>query len=159
VRKRVAIAVLLIAVIAIVTFVLTRPKEGSVEYHLRQYMTVQRQISQGTLTERSRNVVNRIFRRPGYVGLSVDHFARLEEHRKALIDLGYLEQREFVLSHRPANYVMREHNILIAADPRWKDHGREFLQVSAQGTNVIVIVARREDMPVSVEAVRKADLP
>jgi hypothetical protein len=158
-RKWIVIGLLALAVIGVVAFVLTRPKEGTLRYHLSEYLTLQRQISQGTPMERTRNIVNRMFGRRGYVGLSVDHFARVEEHRKALIDLGYLEQREFVLSNRPANQVISEHNTLIAADRRWQGYRREFLQVTLRGTNVIVIVARREDMPVSAEAIRKADVP
>jgi type II secretory pathway component GspD/PulD (secretin) len=92
------------------------------------------------------------------VGLSVEHFARAEEHRNALVDLGYLERREFVVSNRPVNHVISEHNKLIGADPRWRGYRREFLDVSTRGTNIVVIVARREDMPVSAEVIRKADV-
>jgi len=158
VRKRLVTGLLAMAAIGGVAFFVTRPTEGSLQYHLHNYIALQRQIEQGTFMERTRNVVNRTVGRNAYVGLSVDHFARLEEHRNALIDLGYLERREFVLSNRSPNHVIGQHNKLIIADPRWKGR-REFLDVSARGTNIVVIVARREDMPLSAEAIRQADVP
>jgi hypothetical protein len=159
VRKRIVTGLLAMAAIGVVAFLATRPKEGSLQYHLHKYATLQRQIEQGTFMERTRNVVNRFIGRQGYVGLSVDHFARADEHRQALIDLGFLERREFVVSNQSALHVMAEHNRLIVADPRWKGYRREFLDVSTRGTNIVVIVARREDMPLSVDAIRKADVP
>src|SRR6185503_5712613 len=92
-RKRVVIGVLAIIGAGVLLFALSQPKRGSVEWHKREYEAA----TQGSLKFRLKNLWWQI--------RGEDRRSRMiseerNEHQQALIHLGYLEQREFVISNR-----------------------------------------------------------
>lgn len=160
-RKRVIIGLLAVVVIGVVAFFVSQPKRGTVEWHKDRYRALQRAIQHGTWPERAKNVLNRIVfgKVHGRLGVSTAWFEQLERHRRSLIELGYLEEREFVLSNRSIDHVIHESSRVIRADARWESVNWEFIHNSARGSNVLVTIAARQDMPIFVEAIRRADVP
>jgi hypothetical protein len=159
VRKRILNISFAILGLAALAFTLMQPRKGSVEYHVREYRVLAEQIKKGTRTERAFNIVNRVLGRNRYVGVKIDHYEQLEEHRRALVGLGYLEQREFVLSNRSIHDVTRALNESIRTHPRWQGDAPEFFQIITDKTNAITVLGRPEDMADSAEAIQKADVP
>ena len=133
-------------------WLVTQPKKGSLEWHKREYEAA----AQGSLTFRLKNLWWQI--------RGEDRRSRViseerNEHQQALIHLGYLEQREFVISNRSIDEVINEVARLFRVRPtRW---GLQdvFLDVDTRGTNIIIIVAARDDMPVVAKIIRKTDVP
>jgi len=159
VRKRIVTGLLILAVLGVVAVVLTRPKEGSIAWHKREYLSAY----EGSWEQRAEKGLNRLFGKPT-PSWPAGRWDLIEKHQRALIELGYLEERKLVLSNRAGNVMAVAANTVRAnrsADPgleRLRDTHR-FIFVSAPETNTLVIVAPRDDMPVLVEVIRKADVP
>jgi hypothetical protein len=164
VRKR-----LLIGAIA-VAYVLSQPKKGTVEWHQKEYL----RYSKGPRLERVVNFVKRgIGMQPIYRGLPEAQMEREREHRRALIDLGYLVESELVLSNQTVDKVLSTADQLMRRDPRSARLRMDFLHFeytigaditpgganTFEQTNKIVVVAHREDFQFIAEAIRQADVP
>lgn len=154
-RKHIVIALLGFGVLGsvVVTLVL-RPWESPIDYHKREYVAA----LQGTWTERAQNALSGFFgKRPP--APSDDRFERLQKHRQALIDLGFLEQQQFDLTNRkPMTVIDQILGTNSVTDPKLAHVRREFVLIEPS-TMRIVLVARRDDMPAFAEAIRKADAP
>jgi hypothetical protein len=149
------IVIVVVAGIGITAYKLSQPKKGTIEWHKKEYLSAFKQ----PWTKQAQNLWNRVRGKPQSVSYTLGQFARAEGHQRALITLGYLEEREFVISNRTINDVIHESSRIILADPRWRRASPDFVENRVDGSNVLVTVARREDMPIFVDAVRKADVP
>ena len=78
----------------------------------------------------------------------VDH---LRFHQNALLKLGYLQQRVFIISNRPASKVQ----LKLIGMP---GDNMQFVTIEPRGTNRLVIIAVREDMPLWEDLVREGDV-
>jgi len=85
--------------------------------------------------------------------------AERSAHQRALIELGFLERREFVLSNQSFKKVLRSSSQFLAANSSAKKIDTLFWEIPVASSNLIVIIARRKDMPILAEAIRKADVP
>jgi hypothetical protein len=143
-RWRIAIAVLAVIGIAAAVYLGTQPKKGSVEWHKREYENhMQRLAGKRTLFDRIRSVFG-LARRPD----------RHMEHRRALIDLGYLEEREIILTNNPEGFSQ--------ALVQWATN--EFPQswlwaFGVRSNSVMFLRAERHNMKKWEEAVRRIDVP
>jgi hypothetical protein len=128
VRKWIVIAVVVLGIALV--FVL-KPKRDPIEYHKRAFLTAH---DEGWV-ERTWNRLR---------GGEPRYYARLDKHEKALLKLGYLERREFVVTNISSGNPMEVigwaastniggiYRITKTADPKSK---------------VIIITGLREDMP------------
>ena len=53
VRKRLVIGAMAVVVIGVIAFVLSQPKDGTVEWHKREYASVVRKLERKTLADRA----------------------------------------------------------------------------------------------------------
>ena len=150
-RKRIVIAAVAIVVVGVLAYVVSRPKRGSVEWHKREVI----QAAKGDWRDRAHNLWNRVTGREELFHSNDRRSSNLE----ALLRLGYLEQREFVVSNRSLDKVFHQSHQLARTDRRWRRLQKWFIDVDRKGTNVVVVVATREDMPILSEAIGKADVP
>jgi hypothetical protein len=170
VRKRIVIGLLILSVIGIAAFFFSQPKKGSVEWHKRKYVAA---LDYQPLVMRAHNLWRGIRGKPdAYVYFYLDENERekerravIERHQRALIDAGYFERREFPLSNRTADEVLSESYRLVRSEVQWRRLQQALLVDlpfrwdADRGTNVLIIVAAREDMPTLAETIRKADVP
>jgi hypothetical protein len=87
-------------------------------------------------------------------GPEVSHQTRADRmrfHQLALVRLGYLQERIFVISNRPADKV----HLAVGQLPQ--EH-LSFSTVQSRGTNRLVVIAVREDMPEWEKLVRLGDV-
>jgi hypothetical protein len=84
---------------------------------------------------------------------------RARFHWDALVKLGYLEERIFVLSNR-SPYAVDESRLLrlelLRTPPNHDDRLTSFTDI---GTNTITIVAPRDQIPLWEKLIREADVP
>jgi hypothetical protein len=142
VRKRLVIGALAAIVIGFAAYVLSQPKEGTVEWHKRRYEKEMHRIDgKGTLFDRIRSEFG-LPSRP----------SRHMEHRQALIDLGYLEERQIILTNNPEGFS--------AALIQWATNElpRDRLWAFGVRSNVMFIRAERHNMKKWEEAVRRIDV-
>ena len=160
-RKRIALALLIVSVIGVALFFLSQPKKGSAEWHKREYL----RATKGDLRTRAQSMWLRIRGKADPFVLLSSEMPRLAEHQRALIELGFLEKQELVFSNRTAEGVLfagsfesMRSNLL--ADPRLKQLQWEFVEMtpSTQETSII-LVAPRHAFAALEEFFRKADVP
>jgi hypothetical protein len=161
-RKRLLIGAIVLVVIG-VAYVLSQPKEGTLEWHKKEYL----HYSKGPRLERVVNFLRRgIGMQPSYRGVPEAEMERERHHRRALIDLGYLVESEFVFSNQTVDAVLSTADQAMRLDPRSARLKMDFLLFKytvpvdpAENTNKIVVVAHREDFEFVADAIRKADVP
>lgn len=164
-RKRIVIGLLAIVVISVGAFVLTRPKEGSIEWHRRKYLAAWDRQHENTLVDRLKRKYHGVTRTTPRMRTTVEFHEHLKamqknldeirEHREALVRLGYLIERQFVLSSRHTNNM---------ATTVWKTLGRGPEVINGQawmlsGTNLIFVSAPRNMMPKYEKLIYKLDMP
>jgi hypothetical protein len=125
---------------------LFRPWETSVEYHKRKYLA-----ANDVRWKQHWEVVRSRIMAEDRRGVQFD-FEGVKYHQGALLRLGYLEQREFVISNRSLDAVMTHVAGWVVRSPN-----EQFYRYTTPGTNRVVIVAAREDMPKIEELVGAAD--
>ena len=148
-RKRIIIGLLILSVIGIAVFFVSQPERGSVEWHKREYLRAEEwsRVERWIHINAPYKLEKAQARRKS---------EQRERHLKALFELGYLEERVFVLS----NSLTKER-----ANAFWTLHDvftNDALGVSCirdMGTNTITVVGLREQMPQWQEAIRKMDVP
>ena|SRR2546422_1336573 len=148
-RKRILIGLLLVAITAVAIAFFAMRHESSIDYHRRKIREAQRWMDGTNVT--AMDVAKHLWNRAR--GRGQWYYDEVREHVHALTKLGYLEERAFVVSNRPASKVARE---------VWLSNYQHFelLQVRrGPGTNTIRIVAPKGDMPALEKLVRGADAP
>lgn len=97
-RKRIAIGLVAAVAIGVLTMILLRPKQGSVEWHQREYLSAANCLAENRFIDR----VQRSFlgstkkSRPHNEG---EEAAKVEEHRKTLAGIGCVIERQFALKY------------------------------------------------------------
>ena len=143
-------------VIGVVAYVLSEPKKGTLEWHKRELL----RATGGSLEHKLKKLWYRIQGKyeVGYYVLIPQPEKRRSDHYKALLNLGYIVEREFALSNRSVDEMRVACGEVLFEDPRWRHVRRELLVVSARGTNVLVVAALPEDLLVISNAILKADV-
>src|SRR5258705_209038 len=143
--------------------VISEPKEGSVEYHKREYHKARVQLrslllEKPSFSDRLREVYGRVSRNPKPRLTPDERSAKVREHQLALLNLGFLAKRE-VRAERGTNSSMVWW---------WSvEHSKEAIDDCVSGrvgrgkTNIeIVLIAPSNTLPKWEELMRRgSDLP
>ena len=155
-RKWVVAGLLALVASGVSWYLLSQPRKGTLEYHKRKYVeahleTARRDPIGDWIRLHAPMAVDDLYWRP--------KLKRLDFHRNALLEAGYLVEREFVVSNRPArsicddlykvrNDVFNDTNDL-AGIPFFYWNGT---------TNRISVLARAIDVDYWEDVIRKADV-
>ncbi len=142
-RKRLVIGVIAAVAVGVGANRLSQPRKGSVEWHKQACENEARRIFKPTLFDRVRRACD-LPSRPN----------RYREHRQALVDLGYLEERQFVLTIEPAKALPALH--------RWATNELQqdrLWSMDVISNNILTIRAERHSLGKWENAVRKIDVP
>lgn len=134
--------------IGVLVFVFLQPRRGTLEWHKEKYLAAC-DMRWNRKVESLRSWIMRDYERA--VSFDVEGMLR---HESALLRLGFLERREFIISNRPLYSVLNHVGGWMVRSPN-----RNFYRDTTPGTNRIVIVAAREDMPYIERLLAEADLP
>ncbi len=147
-RKRIAILMIAAVVIGVVVVVLFKMQERSIEYHKRAYLDAQNGVGALSRIRRSVNYVTRWSLFKAEIPAE-----KIRSHENALIELGYLEERECYVSNRSPQAVVM---------PAYRA-GREtlksdFVRLGTRGTNIVIVVAPVIDASKWEEFIYEADV-
>lgn len=145
-RKRIVIGALVVIAVGVLVYVRSQLNEKSVEWHRRKFREIDRVIYGEPLTFGDR--VGFLWR--NLWGKPRDYHGEADRHIRALIELGYAEERTFVVSNRPISEIGRV---------EWA-RGRNFeiLRIG-RGINTLTIRAAKEDMVAIERLIHEADVP
>ena len=143
-----AILIIAAAVIGLVAVILFKTQERSIEYHKQAYLDAQN--GRGALNRMQRSV-SRI---TGWSLFNAQIPAeKIRSHENALIELGYLEERECYVSNRSPHAVVM---------PAYRS-GRgtlnvDLVRLGTRGTNIVTVVAPTSDALKWEQLVYEADV-
>ena len=146
-RKRIIISLLALAVIGVVAFFVSQPKEGSVEYHKRAYLHAR--DGSRFFNERRVDWYRISGHRPKFRPQTPDSLAEMEIHERALIDLGYIDERTFQTEFG-AQAAARQLFTAFAINGtlhRKVIVERPIARIVDFGSNYVVVRCARQDMP------------
>jgi hypothetical protein len=153
-RKRIAIAVLAIVGVGILAHALTEPKEGSIEWHKREYFKARGQ--NGSMI---RNFLRVVWSKinPRAAEPPQENIDRMDSHYEALMKLGYLEEKAFLVSNRTSLAVAD--TLFFTHTNVFADKDVAFSRIDIGGTNIISIISPRDEMYKWERLIREADVP
>jgi len=144
-RKRIIIRVVVLVIGGGIGTVVFRPWESPVEYHKREFLAAR----EGTFFDHVGKTWNAIIgRRTDFT----ERRARIELHQTALINLGHLEERTFVVSYGLAHPIAVD----LQSWHRGIEEG-DLWNVFYTNTNKLIVVAPKSDMPKWEKVVREAE--
>jgi hypothetical protein len=148
VRQRIAILAIAAVVIGSVAVVLFKTQERSIEYHKRAYLDAQN--GTGALN-RIQSVLSRA---TGWSLFKAQIPAeKIQSHENALIELGYLEERECYVSNRSPHAV-----VMPAYRAGRNTLNSDFVRLGTRGTNIVTVVAPTHDASTWEQLVYEADV-
>jgi len=149
--KRLIIGAIVLMVIGVAAYFLSEPKQGSVEWHKREFLRAQHWgiAEEGIYRFGSRR----------WMSARIDEkTSRMTYHQNALIKFGYLEERPVVLYNRSVFDVLT--NLIVILDTNAMEHlSEEFLDFQTPDTNVLRVIAIKRDIDTWEQLIRKADMP
>ena len=146
-RKRIVIGLLGAVVFGVVAFFVLQPKKGSVEYHKRAYLHAR--DGSRFFNERRADWYRISGHRPKFRPQTPDSLAEMEVHERALIDLGYMEERRFETEFG-GEAAVRELFTAFAINGtlhRKVIVERPIARIVDHGSNYVVLRSARQDMP------------
>lgn len=162
-RQRIVIGLLLaFPLIGSVWFVLAQPREGSPEWHAREYESIVRQIEGRTIRYRCAKwwAKFRGARVPPPVTLNQrkELTRELKKQQRAIIECGYLLERRFSITNYDARVLeakmWRKWNALVPTNRVYHTW-----LAGARGNDIMVVVGQPQDFPLWERAIREADVP
>jgi hypothetical protein len=155
VRKRLIIGAATAVVIGVVAYFLSKPKQGTVEWHKSQYLKTLERVSQNTWKDKLKRAYRRVAGRPQPLPWSSETLASdLLHHRDSLIRLGYLKKTRISLTSTDPETATR------AGWLSGRDTGdvlRRFIVITIDGSKVLEVIAPPSELPKIEAAIRKAD--
>ena len=147
-RQRIAILAIAAVVIGSVAVVLFKTQERSIEYHKRAYLDAQN--GSGAL-----NRIQRVLSRATGWSLFKAQIPaeKIQSHENALIELGYLEERECYVSNRSPHAV-----VMPAYRAGRGTLNSDFVRLGTRGTNIVTVVAPTHDASTWEQLVYEADV-
>jgi hypothetical protein len=142
VRKRIIMGLLTVLVIGAGVYVVTRPNQDSIEYHIRAYKEADRRLTApGTFLDEVRDVWRKL--RTQRIGRKGRLRNEMNEHKEELIRLGYLEERTFSMTNRTF------HEVAVAVQKAvWKrGTNLEFFGTATTETNTLRVMTVKGMMP------------
>jgi hypothetical protein len=142
--------------IGVTAYLLSEPKQGSVEWHKREFLRAQ---DWGIVDEG----IHR-FGSQRWMSARRDwKINRMAHHQNALIKFGYLAERSVVLHNRTISDVLSNLTVVTVSlfTNRMVQLDEEFLDLDFQtpDTNVIRLIAIKRDIDTWEQLIRKADVP
>jgi len=149
VRKRIIIGLVAVLVIGVAAFFVSQPERGTVEWHKREYLATLNKLF-------GRRWVDGVWSHLDKAGVRRETLSsedkdelelRLARHQRALIDLGFLVERQFPVNNVSASSVQRE------ISWTWLSRlGEErtlftWLRANPETNNAVRVIGRAEDMP------------
>jgi hypothetical protein len=144
--NRLLIGAIAVVVIGVAAYFLSQPRKGSVEYHKREYLRINKRGSSVPWVDR-RSVPHIV---GSFYGWRLSR--QSDFHYSALIEAGYLRKSVFMISNSPALDVLQ------AARIEWPPHVIEIIRISWD-TNRITITAPSDWIEKLGPAIREADAP
>ena len=155
-KKRLVIGAIAVVVIGVATYVLSRPKQGTVDWHKGRFDHRMRQSAGGTF----RFLALRLFNRRGLAALRrapnyIDASMQLDPDYEALLRLGFLVKNNYRFTNQTVN-----------VDGRWigqvyKSLSEESAHFSSFGIwdGKLFVIAPREDISVWERFIAAEDSP
>ena len=157
-RKRLviaAISLVLLVVLGAVTYRLSQPKPGTVQWHKNEFRRAAQRLTPGPGPYRlGRTYQNLTGRTAPWLGTWQEDMAKVHSNRTALIHLGYLEERRLALVNADPKKIQRT---VESAFGGQVEAFRTFVSFSHTITG-LVVTAPRDMMPRVEEIVRNTDL-
>lgn len=156
-KKRIVIGVLVIVAMGVAAYMLSQPKEGTVEYHQEQFGKI---YNDGKATRIGQTIL-----RYGPDRLKLAYMRnrskRLDFHRRALVKHGYLVENAFILSFRPAREVANRLQPALHDMFAYGHDGPRFSfgAVNAPSTNKLVVIDTPKRMERWSNVVANIDVP
>src|SRR5687767_13758202 len=102
-RKRLIIGAIAAVVIGVAAYVLSEPKEGTVEWHKAGYLKERKKIERRTVLDQFERLYVKIRKPRNYTFRSVSG-DELKKHTEALIQLGFLEAKRIRVTNAPFQF-------------------------------------------------------
>ena len=144
-KERILIGLLIIVAMGVAAYMLSQPKQGTVEYHQQQFRKI---YNDGKATRIGQTILRY---GPGRLKLAYmrNRAKRLDFHRRALVKHGYLVEKVFLLSFRPAREVANRLHPAVHDMFEYSHDGPLFSYgaVNAPSTNKLMVI----DTPMRIE--------
>jgi hypothetical protein len=147
-RKWVVAGVALV-VICVIGYFLDRPRLGTVEYHKKQFV---KHLNQSRLDDWVEKHGPARFQK----FWADRHYKRLFFHMDALVELGYLDTRTFIISNSTPKQVARA---IVSGSYATTNINRDFSGIQNVGPDSITILGPRDEMQAWGKLIREADVP
>ena len=152
-RKRIVIGLLILSVIGTAVFFFSQPKEGSVEWHKKEFTEAASRMKPGAWAQRLGRTYQNVTRRQApWIHDWHEEKEKYLSSYAALVNMGYLERRRFALTNQHGKEIRR-------AVERGLGSQKEGFVWFLATRDAIVVMAPRTMMPRVEEIVRKADVP
>ena len=143
-RKWVVAGLVLIA-IGVGAYLFSQPRRGTIDYHKQKYAELG--MPEWVLKKGVPAVLQNFYER---------RFVReFEFHRSALIELGYLERRLFVVTNRTPGEIVDA----LLMDAQQNPQLWEYSGPTPRGRNNVEVIAPAEKMTRWEKVIREADVP
>jgi hypothetical protein len=158
-RKRLVIAAIAAVVIGVAAYLVSQPKEGTVEWHKRRFERGWKKMAGETRWDRILQTINRtvgteLRAKPDYAELEKQTDADYE----ALLRLGFVAKKYYAFTNKTldidAPWITDVYRVLPRERAMFSCFG-----VADFGSNVLSVVAPPEDIPAWEKFVAEADAP
>lgn len=152
VRKRLIIGAVAVVVIGVAAYLVSQPKEGTVEWHKREYRRACERLYRNTLIDKVRAICGRVIRIGPRSTEKEPEIIR--HHEQALIKARYFSERKFALTNDATDVMARLGMLLIKASTNLTGYP----SVQWASISSIRVVGPAKDIPLWEEMVRQADV-
>jgi hypothetical protein len=165
-RKRIVIGAIVAVVLGVVAYVTWQSgtprysrlsRAEKVEWHKAKYMNCFNRMHSNSLWERAERTAKRTVGIPVYSPTKEKQETEARSHLSALVALGYLAERRYVITNRSLNDVLGR--TLVQRKLLGRKHMPLDLTERIGRTNELVVVALPDVVSQYDEMIRKADMP
>ena len=148
-RKWIAVGLVALVAIGAGAYLLSQPRHGTVEYHKKQFVKL---LYYGRLDNWVEKNGPARFQK-----FWMDRrYKRLFFHRDALVKLGYVKTRTFIISNSTPTQVARA---IMSPSYATTNISRDFAGIQNVGPDSVTILGPRDEMHAWEKLIREADVP
>ena len=156
-RKRVVLTAIVAVVIGVAAYVISQPRKGTIEWHKAKFMKCFNRMWNDTLWGRTERLAKRLVGFPPPPTPHPGAATEARSHLSALVALGYLAERRYVITNRSLNDVLgqtyQRRRVL------GRKHHPLHLTERVEGADQLAIVALPEVALQYDDLIRQADVP